>query len=491
MQKKKIKKINNQAGRIFSFFSGVAKIQGLSHVFLHEVLLDEEDNPIAIVVGFDEDYVDALFFDEKFSLDAPIFCSGQPFVIEISDTHIGRVLNGLGLARDGLGDIRGRAMPVFRSAPPIIDRESVSTPMSTGIKIIDTNLPLGRGQRELIIGDRKIGKSTIAIDAVLNQKHADNPVLCLYILCGQKEEKVQELSALFNEHNTFLYSTIIAAPAGASFAEQYLAPFVGCTLGEYFRDKGKDVLIIYDDLSKHAKAYRDISLLFGRPPGREAYPGDIFSLHAGLLERAAKLSKKKGGGSLTALPIIETQEGDITSFIPTNLISITDGQIYLERGLFQKGFLPPVNVGLSVSRVGSQAQPAILKKTVGSIRLTLAQHKEIQKLVQLETVVSEETRKKIHRGDLMLELLKQEKHTNVSWPEQVVLFYAVEQGFFDDIQKDKWNNFEIVLLELMRNRYQKVLAGIKKGVFNKKTEARIQEIMKEFKQEFLLKEEKK
>jgi len=490
MPKKLNNKKNKEIGYISSFFSGVAKIQGLPHVFLHEVLVDEIDTPTAIVVGFGMDFVEALFFDEKFDTEKPVFGSSQTFSIPISDSIIGRVVNGLGYSADIWGDVLGKSTAVFCQAPPIIDREPVLTPLSTGIKIIDTSLPLGRGQRELIIGDRKLGKSTIAIDTVLNQKHTDPLVYCVYVICGQKKDKLRELVALFEEQNTFLYTTIVAATAGDSFAEQYLAPFVGCAIGEYFRNQGKDSLIVYDDLSKHAKVYRDISLLLERAPGREAYPGDIFSLHAGLLERAAKLSKKKGGGSLTALPIIETQEGDITSFIPTNIISITDGQVYLERGLFQKGFLPAVNVGLSVSRIGAQAQPNLLKEVVGGIRLALAQHKELQKLSQLETVVSIEAQNKIHRGDLMLELLKQEKHTNIDWQEQVILFYTVEEGFFDDIEKKKWASFEILLLGLIRNRYPSVVKKITDGIFSKEIKEKIQEIVKDFKQEFLLTDQK-
>jgi len=475
-----------ETGRIISFFSGVGKIEGLPHVFLHEVLLDKAETPVAIVIGFDEALVEALFFDERVHLDKPLFRSRQAFSIPASKKYIGRIIDGLGRPNDGLGNIRGKAITVFNQAPAIIDRQPVTRPLSTGIKMIDTNLPLGRGQRELIIGDRKLGKSTLALDTILNQKKAEQPVHCIYVVCGQKEQTVREMLYLLEEQNAFLYTTVVSAPAGASFAEQYLAPFVGCAIGEYFRDKGQDALIVYEDLSKHAMVYRDISLLLERAPGREAYPGDIFSLHATLLERAAQLSKEKGGGTLTALPIIETQEGDITSFIPTNIISITDGQIYLEEALSQKGFLPAVNVGLSVSRVGSQAQPDILKEVVGGIRLTLAQHKELQKLSQLETVVSEETQQKIHRGDLMLELLKQEKHTNITWPEQVVMFYTVEQGFFDDIAQDAWRRFEVLLLELIRTRYANVLKKIRGGTFDKRTKTKIQSIVEDFKQEFLV-----
>lgn len=480
-----LKNRTKEVGHIASFFTGVAKIQGLPHVFLHEVLLDEENKAAALVVGFDENFVEALFFDIKFPLEKPVFRSFNVFSVSASDSYTGRIVDGLGEPRDGLGMIQGKLKSVFQQAPQIIDREPVSVPLSTGIKIIDTSLSLGRGQRELIIGDRKLGKSTLAIDIVLNQKNADIPVQCIYVVCGQKEQELEEMVALFKKENAFLYTTVVAATARASFAEQYLAPFVGCAIGEHMRDNGKDALIIYDDLSNHAKVYRSISLLLERAPGREAYPGDIFSIHAGLLERAAKLSQEKGGGSLTALPIVSTQEGDITSFIPTNIISITDGQIYLERGLYQKGFIPAVNVGLSVSRIGSQAQPKILAEVIGGIRLALSQEKELQKLSQLETVVSAEAQKKIHRGDLMLELLKQEKHTNIRWVEQAVLFYAVEEGFFDDIEKEKWKSFEVLLLELIRSRYQNLLEEINGGVFDNKAKAEIKEIINDFKHEFM------
>lgn len=484
------KNLNNQNkeyGRIVSFFSGVARIQGLTHTFLHEVLLDDENNQVAIVIGLDKDFVEALFFEDDIDLEKLLFRGHKMFSIPYSDGYLGRVVDGLGNPRDGLGKIQGKNNHVFHKAPQIIDREPVSIPLSTGIKMIDTVLPLGRGQRELIIGDRKLGKSSIALDIILNQKRAKPAVNCIYVICGQKKNQLKDVVSLFTENNAFIYTTIVSATAADSLAAQYLAPFVGCAMGEYFRNEGKDALVVYDDLSKHAKAYRDIMLLLKRAPGREAYPGDIFSLHASLLERAAKLSKKKGGGSLTALPIIETQEGDISSFIPTNLISITDGQIYLEQGLFQKSFLPAINVGLSVSRVGSKVQPLTLKEVVGGIRLALSQHKELQKLVQLETVVSEETQKKIHRGELILELLKQEKHKNVIWEEQVVLFYAVENGFFDNIEKDQWKDSEDLLLKLIRSRYKGMITKIKEGQFGKVVKTRIQDIVRDFKQEFLLK----
>lgn len=474
-----------EIGHIQSFFSGVAKLKGLPHVFLHEILEDERGAPVAVVVGFDENFVEALFFDEGFELKKPVFRSFKIFSIPLSQDYVGRTLNGIGEPLDSLGGIKGDLKSVFNEAPQIIDREPVREPLSTGIKIIDTTLPLGRGQRELIVGDRKLGKSTLCVDTVLNQKNAEPPVICIYVLCGQKRQKLEEIISLFEKHNAFLHTIIVAATANSSFGELYLAPFVGCAIGEYFRDQGKDVLVIYDDLSKHAKAYRDIALLLERAPGREAYPGDIFSLHAKLLERAGKLSEKKGGGSLTALPIIETQEGDITAFISTNLISITDGQIYFERGLFQKGFMPAVNVGLSVSRVGSQAQPKALKEVTAGIRLALAQHKELQKLAQLETTKSEEAKRNIHRGELMLELLRQEKNTKVSWEEQAVLFYTMEQGYFDDLKKEEWRRFEELFLELLRNRYFETLAAVKKDGFTQHLKKEIENIVSDFKKEFI------
>jgi F-type H+-transporting ATPase subunit alpha len=474
-------------GHIESFFSGVAKIKGCDDVVLHEVLVDENSTPVALVVGFNEEYVEALFFNHAYDAAQPVFRSNRRFIVPIADDIVGRVISGMGNPRDGFGELTGEEKHVFQKAPAIIDREPVTSPLSTGIKIVDTALPLGKGQRQLIIGDRKLGKSTLALDAILNQKHSDPTVYCIYVLTGHKKQKLHEVISLLDKHNAFLYTTVVAATAEDSFAEQYLAPFLGCAIGEFMRDHGQHALIVYDDLSAHARTYRSISLLLGRAPGREAYPGDIFSLHAELLERAGNMSKKKGGGSLSALPIIETQEGDITSFVPTNLISITDGQIYLERGLFQKGFLPAVNVGLSVSRVGSHAQPKALVEVVGGIRLALAQHKELQKLTQLETVVSEQARNKIHRGELTLELLKQDKHRHVLWPEQVVLFYAVEHGYFDDMEKEGWPKFERVLLELMRNRYHSVIDKVKSSnTLDDTVKDEIKEIVEDAKQEFLM-----
>jgi len=473
-----------EIGHIFSSFSGVVKIVGLPHVFLHEILVDENSKPQAIVVGFDEEFVDALLFDKLFESSKPLFRSKQIFSISITQKILSRVLNGLGQPRDGLAEIHGEKFPVFKLAPPIIDREPVDTPLSTGIKVIDATLPIGRGQRELIIGDRKLGKTTLGVDTVLNQKKADPPVFCIYVLCGKKQRELDRIVEIFRYFGAFSYSLIVASLASDSLAQKYLAPFVGMTIGEYFRDRGLDALIVIDDLTKHAKVWRDISLLLERPPGRESYPGDIFSLHARLLERAAKLSKKKGQGSLTALPIIETEEGDIASFIPTNLISITDGQIYLERGLFDKGFIPAVNIGLSVSRVGAKAQPRALKEVTSGLRLSLSQQKELQKLVQLETKVSQEAQKKIRRGDLILEALKQEKHKVLGWEEEVVLFFGLENGYFDEIDLEKWQEFEARFIDFFNNYHSDLLQEIKRGDFSDSIKKKLRKVIEEFVQHF-------
>jgi F-type H+-transporting ATPase subunit alpha len=480
-----LKSVDREIGHIVSFFSGVAKIQGLPHVFLHEVLVTEKGVSAAVVIGFNERFVEAIFFDDNFNTEESLYRSQKIFQVLQSEKYIGRVVDGLGNPIDGLGEITGNESTVFQQAPPIIDRSLVVVPFSTGIKIIDACLPLGRGQRELIIGDRKLGKTSVALDILLNQRDAERPVYCVYVVCGQKEEDVRELIAVFKKQNAFLYSTIVVAAANASFAELYLAPFVGCTIAEYFRDTGKDALIIYDDLSKHAKAYRSISLLLDRAPGREAYPGDIFSLHAGLLERSAQLSKEKGSGSLTSLPIVETQEDDITSFIPTNIISITDGQIYLGRNLFQKGFLPAVNIGLSVSRIGSQAQPKLLAGVAGGIRLALSQHQELQKISQLETNLSAESELKIKRGDILLEILKQGKRVNVPWPQQVILFYSINQGFFDDIESGAVSALSTYLVDMLGSHYGEILTRIRQGVFDEDIKSRVSVIVKESKTKFV------
>ncbi len=474
-----------EIGRIATFYAGVGKIQGLPTVQMHEVLKDGSGDDVALVIGYDDAYVDALFFREHVELGQALYRTGEIISVPVTPRVKGRVLDAFGAPRDGRAVLRAKKRPAFVQAPPIIARQPVHVPLITGIKVIDVALPIGRGQRELIIGDRKLGKSTIGEDVVLNQAHADPAVTCIYVVCGKTQEYLNELASLFEAHDAFTYTVIVAATADDPYAAKYLAPFTGCAIAEYFRDQGMDTLVIYDDLSKHAKAYRDIALLLERAPGREAYPGDIFSLHAGLLERAASLSEKEGGGTMTALPIIETEEGDITSFIPTNLISITDGQIYLERGLFQKGFLPAVNVGLSVSRVGSQAQPPALRDVTKGIRLALSQENELQKLTQLESVASKKSMEKIERGRLMLELLKQDKRTFVSFQEQVVLFHTVMTGMFDDQPADQWPRIERLVIKVLRTQGRSIISRITKGTFDDEVKQQIADLVKNFKEEFL------
>lgn len=477
---------NTNPGTILHMYAGTAQVTGLTGTFTHEVLTTEDGTPVALVLGFSADHAEVLLFDETLSSDTLLYRSTSAFSVPVNDTVLGRVLDGFGAPQDGFGPLLGTPQSVFAAAPPMRARAQVTRPLTTGSKLIDTTLAVGRGQRQLIIGDRTLGKRTIAVDTILSQKHATPPVHCIYVVIGKKEATVRDTINLFEERNAFLYTTVVSAPAGAPLAAQYLAPFVGTTIAEHFRDSGRDALIVYDDLSRHAAVYRSMSLLLKRPPGREAYPGDIFALHSKLLERSAQLNAEQGGGSLTALPIAETLEGDISAFIPTNLISITDGQIYLERGLFRRGFLPAVNVGLSVSRVGSQAQPPALTSVVQGIRLALSQYKELQKLSQLETVVSEEAQARVHRGALILELLKQQKHTSVSWPEQVVLFYAVEHGFFDDLDEARWSHFETVLREFVKTRHMELLENIAAGHFSEDMKEVIHTTVDQFKQEFLL-----
>ncbi|MDD5251971.1 MAG: F0F1 ATP synthase subunit alpha [Patescibacteria group bacterium] len=475
----------NEVGYIDRWFRGIAFVHGLPHVAVGEVLVADDDQPCAIVIGFGDRWVEALFFDERFPMGKPVQRGHRLFSVPVADTHAGRVLDGLGRSRDALPFVPGEETPVFRPAPAIIDRNAVTRPLVTGIKMIDAILPLGRGQRELIIGDRRVGKGTIGLDTILHQRHATPAVQCVYVSVGNKSRHVADTVGLLNAAGAMLYTTVVAATSDDSFAAQYLAPFVGCVIAEHFRDEGRDALIVYDDFSKHAKAYRDISLLLERPPGRETYPADIFSLHAGLLERAGQLSPEKGGGSLTALPIIETQEGDMTSYIPTNIISITDGQIYLERALKERGFVPAVDAGLSVSRLGSQVQPKPLKEVTAGLRLELAQHRELQKLAQLETTVSDAARERIQRGNLILEVLKQGKHDTLRWEEQVVLFYAVENGFLDDLPQTTWRPFERNLLEFLRTRYASVLEHIRGNAFDDEARKSVATALAAFKEEFV------
>ncbi|MDZ4296670.1 MAG: F0F1 ATP synthase subunit alpha, partial [Patescibacteria group bacterium] len=431
-------------GRVLEVGDGIAKIAGLSGVASQEMLeFETVEGPVAgIAFNLEEDTVGAIILGEHLAVKEGdvVKHTGRVLSIRVGDELIGRVVDPLGEPLDGRGPAFGPEAqetfyPVERAAPSVTVRESVDTPLHTGITAIDSMIPIGRGQRELLIGDRQIGKTSIAIDTIINQGRDTRyrtPV-CIYVAVGQKESKVAKMVATLKEHGAMEYTIVVSAAASVPASLWFLAPYAGAAIGEYFMHQGKDALIIYDDLSKHAWSYRELSLLLRRPPGREAYPGDIFYLHSRLLERAAKLNKEHGGGSLTALPIIETQLGDVSAYIPTNVISITDGQIYLEPELFYQGMRPAVNVGLSVSRVGSAAQTKAMKKVAGRLRLELAQFRELAAFTQFASELDESTRKRIERGRILTELLKQPEARPLPFEKQVVLMYAGTNGHLDGI----------------------------------------------------------
>ena len=429
-------------GHVLEVGDGIAKISGMSGVSAQEMIEFETDAGTIAGIAFnlEEDSVGAIILGDYTHIKEGGIArpTGRVLSVPVGDQLIGRVVDPLGNPKDGGGQLfaeneKVEFYPVERLAPSVLERESVNTPLHTGIKAIDSMIPIGRGQRELIIGDRQIGKTSIAIDTIINQKHdtRHQTPICIYVAIGQKESKIARIVQTLKEHGAMDYTIIVSAPASSPASLWFLAPYAACAIGEYFMHQGRDALVIYDDLSKHAWAYRELSLLLRRPPGREAYPGDIFYLHSRLLERAAKLNKEKGGGSLTALPLIETQLGDVSAYIPTNVISITDGQIYLEPELFYQGTRPAVNVGLSVSRVGSAAQTKAMKKVAGKIRLELAQFRELAAFVQFASELDDSTRKRIDRGRILVELLKQPELSPVPFEHQVVLFYAGTNGYFD------------------------------------------------------------
>lgn len=493
-----------EIGKVIEVGDGILKISGLSNCQSQEVLVIEADSQkvSAVVLNLEEDAVGALVLG-----DSSVIKSGQTvkrtkqiLSIRVGEQLLGRVVDSLGNPLDGKGPIFSeKDEKIFNflesAAPNVLARESVNQPFHTGIKAIDSMIPIGRGQRELIIGDRQTGKTAIVLDMIINQalesasrnnaesnaEKREKPPVCIYVAVGQKESKIAKIVETLKENNALSYSIVVSASASSPAAFWYLAPFAGCAIGEYFRDKGKDALIIYDDLSKHAWAYRQISLLLRRPPGREAYPGDVFYLHSRLLERSAKLNKEKGGGSLTAIPIIETQLGDITAYIPTNVISITDGQIYLEGDLFYQGVRPAVNVGLSVSRVGSSAQTKAMKKVAGKLRLQLAQFRELQTFVQFASDVDQATKEKIHKGRIISEVLKQTDLSPMPFQEQVLVMYAALHGYFDKFQPSQIQKIEADLLEYVKNLKPEVLENLKeKRDMTAEIEASIKEIIGKF-----------
>lgn len=482
-------------GEVIEVGDGIARVSGLSETMSSEMLEFEAGDGskvYGVALNLEEYSIGAVIFGdyEKLQEGDKVTRTKKILEVPVGEAVVGRVVDPLGEPVDGKGSIKSNDFyPVEKIAPRVIERESVKQPLETGIKIIDSIIPIGRGQRELIIGDRQTGKTALAVDAIINQKGKN--VICIYVAIGQKESKVARIVAKLEEAGAMEHSTVVLAGASQSATLSFIAPYAGVAMGEYFMDKGKDVLVIYDDLSKHAVAYRQMSLLLRRPPGREAYPGDVFYLHSRLLERAAKMSQKNGGGSLTALPIIETQAGDITAYIPTNVISITDGQIFLETDLFYKGIRPALNAGLSVSRVGSAAQIKAMKKVAGKLKLDLAQFRELEAFTQFGSDLDEATQKQISRGQRITEILKQGQYKPLAQNLQVAIIYAVTAGLVDEVAVDKLQEFEEKLFAKVQVEGKDVMAEIDKtGELSEKSEEKLKKIVGEL-VEMGFKEEKK
>ena len=470
-------------GVVVEVGDGIARIHGLSGVGSNE-LLEFSGGVIGMALNLEEDGVGAVIIGDALGVKegSEVRGTGRIAELPVGDQFLGRVVDALGRPIDGKGPIKSdRQRPAEIVAPDVASRQSVATPVQTGIKAIDAMIPIGRGQRELIIGDRSTGKTTLAVDAIINQKGGD--LLCIYVAIGQKVGKVAQTAALLEQHGAMEHTIIVSASASDSAPMQYLAPYTGCTMGEEFMAQGKDVLIIYDDLSKHAWAYRQMSLLLRRPPGREAYPGDVFYLHSRLLERAAKLSPELGGGSLTALPIIETLAGDVSAYIPTNVISITDGQIYLEPELFNSGIRPAVNAGLSVSRVGGEAQTRAMRRVAGRLRLDLAQYRELATFAQFGTAdLDAATRAQLERGQRAVEVLKQGQNVPEPVEHQVCILYALVNGFLDDVEISKVQGFGEALRGYMDASHPEVLRNIAEvKELNDDIETALSKALEEFK----------
>jgi F-type H+-transporting ATPase subunit alpha len=437
-------------GKVLSVGDGIAIVYGLQQAMMGE-LLEFPHGVKGLVFNLEEHNVGVILLGESNLIKEGdmVKTTKRIFEVPVGESLLGRVVNPLGEPLDALGSIKTeKKMPVEKKARGVIDRGSINASMETGIKVIDALVPIGRGQRELIIGDRQTGKTTIAVDAILNQKGKD--VVCIYVAIGQKDSSVTALVELFKKHQAMDYTIVVNAGASKEGTLQYLAPFSGVTMAEYFMEKGKDVLIVYDDLSKHAVAYRELSLLLRRPPGREAYPGDVFYLHSRLLERSAKLNKELGGGSITALPIIETKAGDISAYISTNVISITDGQIFLEAELFYSGIRPAINAGLSVSRVGGAAQWNAMKKVAGTLRINLANYRELESFAQFGSDLDQSAKRRLERGRKTVEMLKQDVHELVDMPTQIVIIYALSKGMIDDLNLDQVKALEKEIMQGLR-----------------------------------------
>ena len=481
-------------GTVVSLSDGIARIHGLSDVMAGE-MIEFPGGTFGLALNLEQDSVGAVIMGEYQHIKEGdiVRCTKRILEVPVGEALLGRVVNALGQPIDGKGPVATTlSSPIEKIAPGVIWRKSVSQPVQTGLKSIDAMVPVGRGQRELIIGDRQTGKTAVAIDAIINQKGTG--IKCIYVAIGQKASSVSNVIRKLEEHGAMAHTIIVAATASESAALQYIAPYSGCAMGEYFRDSGQDALIIYDDLTKQAWAYRQVSLLLRRPPGREAYPGDVFYLHSRLLERAARVNEAwveretKGAvkgktGSLTALPIIETQAGDVSAFVPTNVISITDGQIYLETNLFNSGFRPAINAGLSVSRVGGAAQTKIVKKLGGSVRLALAQYRELAAFAQFASDLDEATRKQLDRGQRVMELMKQKQYSPLSVAEMAVSLYAVERGFIDDVAVNKVGAFESALHGYMNSSHAALMKNINDtGDFSDAIDTELKDSITRFKQ---------
>jgi len=471
-----------ETGRVISVGDGIARIYGLENAMSGELLSFPNDLS-GMVLNLEEDNIGAILlgFDDKIKEGDEVKRTGRIMEVPIGPELVGRVVNALGQPIDGKGPVNTKQFgPIERIAPGVIERKSVHEPMQTGIKAIDGMIPIGRGQRELIIGDRQTGKTAVCLDAIINQKGQN--MICIYVAIGQKRSTVARVVKTLEEREAMKYTIVVAATASEPAPLQFLAPFAGCAMGEYFRDNGQHALIIYDDLSKQAAAYRQLTLLLRRPPGREAYPGDVFFLHSRLLERSAKLSDELGAGSMTALPIIETQAGDVSAYIPTNVISITDGQIYLESDLFYSGVRPAINVGLSVSRVGGAAQIKAMKQVAGQLRLDLAQYREMAAFAQFGSDLDAVTRAQLLRGERLVEILKQGQYQPLSVVQQIISIFAGVRGLLDDIKVSDVQKFQAGLLNFVEEKHDEILKTIEKEKkLDEDIEAKLTAAVKEYK----------
>ena len=476
----------DEVGTIIKVGDGIAEIYGLEKVMAGELLALPHD-VAGLALNLEEDKVGAVLFGEYHLIKQgdQVKRTGRIMQVPVGEALVGRVVDALGRPLDGRGPIVSEAYnPVERLAPGVVDRQPVKEPLQTGLKAIDAMIPIGRGQRELIIGDRQTGKTAIAVDTIINQKGKD--VICLYVAIGQKQSTVAQVVKTLEDYGAMTYSIVVSATASDPAAMQYLAPYAGCAMGEYFRDRGRHALLIYDDLSKHAVAYREVSLLLRRPPGREAYPGDVFYLHSRLLERAAKFSGENGGGSLTALPIIETQLGDVSAYIPTNVISITDGQIYLETDLFHSGIRPAINVGISVSRVGGNAQIKAMKQVAGTLRLELAQFRELAAFAQFGSELDKVTMAQLNRGRRLTELLNQLQYQPMEVEKQVLLLWAGTNGYLDDIAVEDVKKFEEGLIRFVENSRGSLLEKIgARKTLDDEIKDELKQAVGEFKERFV------